>query len=66
MDLEPYQRINPCGFEGLQVTHLAAHGPADIPQVQEKLVASLAIVLGYGERIHSAGENLPRKQVVGS
>src|SRR5210317_381756 len=24
MDLEPFQRINPCGFQGLQVTNLSA------------------------------------------
>jgi lipoyl(octanoyl) transferase len=24
MDLEPFQRINPCGYEGLQVTSMAA------------------------------------------
>jgi len=26
MDLEPFQRINPCGYAGLQMTQLAAQG----------------------------------------
>jgi len=29
MDLEPFQRINPCGFAGLQMTQLAALGQPD-------------------------------------
>ncbi len=30
MDLEPFQRINPCGYAGLQMTQLAALGQADV------------------------------------
>lgn len=26
MDLEPFSRINPCGYHGLEMTQLAAHG----------------------------------------
>jgi len=38
MDLEPYQRINPCGYAGLQVTELAAlGGPDDLPTVTADL-----------------------------
>jgi lipoyl(octanoyl) transferase len=29
MDLEPFQRINPCGYAGLQMTQLAALGHPD-------------------------------------
>ena len=29
MDLEPFQRINPCGYEGLQVTSMAKLLPGD-------------------------------------
>ena len=28
MDLEPFQRINPCGYAGLQMTQLADFGKA--------------------------------------
>lgn len=34
MDLEPFQRINPCGYPGLEMTQLAAlGGPTDLVQV---------------------------------
>jgi len=34
LDLEPFRRINPCGFAGLEMTQLAAlGGPADVQQV---------------------------------
>ncbi len=35
MDLEPFQRINPCGYAGLQMTQLAALAktPATIEEV---------------------------------
>ena len=29
MDLEPFQRINPCGYAGLQMTQLASQGQKD-------------------------------------
>jgi lipoyl(octanoyl) transferase len=30
MDLEPFQRINPCGYRGLQVTSMARQLPAEV------------------------------------
>ena len=47
MDLEPFGRINPCGYQGLEVTQLSAFGPADINQVKSRLVRQLSGVLGY-------------------
>jgi len=42
MDLEPFQRINPCGFQGLAVTQLRdCGGPGELSAVQAVLVASL-------------------------
>jgi len=49
MDLEPFQRINPCGFEGLQVTQLSALAPADFQETEDLLVKSLVQQLGYSE-----------------
>jgi lipoyl(octanoyl) transferase len=49
MDLEPFQRINPCGFSGLQVTQLSALTPVDYQEVENRLVESLAQQLGYSE-----------------
>lgn len=42
MDLGPFSRINPCGFEGLTMTQLAAlGGPRDIAAVAGVLVPEL-------------------------
>ena len=48
MDLEPFDRINPCGFRGLRVTQLAQlGGPTDLEQVGRELVDHLCRRLGY-------------------
>ena len=49
MDLEPFQRINPCGYAGLQVTQLSALAPVDFQEVEDRLIDSLAQHLGYSE-----------------
>jgi lipoyl(octanoyl) transferase len=59
MDLKPFERINPCGFEGLKVTQLSAFNPAGINQVQNSLMSSLAQMLGYNQRLNDAGNELP-------
>ncbi len=47
MDLEPFQRINPCGFSGLEVTHLSQFGVEDLAAVQQRLITELAEHLGF-------------------
>lgn len=47
MDLEPFQRINPCGYEGLRVTQLSAFADVSLPEVENLLVRSLVKTLGY-------------------
>jgi lipoyl(octanoyl) transferase len=49
MDLEPFQRINPCGYAGLQVTQLSAFAAAPLDEVEDRLVASLRQQLEYSE-----------------
>jgi len=49
MDLEPFQRINPCGFSGLEVTDLSHFAAVDIAAVQQRLVVELAEQLGFGQ-----------------
>jgi lipoyl(octanoyl) transferase len=49
MDLEPFQRINPCGYAGLRVTQLSALARVEFSAVEERLVANLARQLGYSE-----------------
>jgi len=42
MDLEPFARINPCGYQGLQMTQLSAlGGPSDIVAVGAALAPHL-------------------------
>ncbi|HET8552857.1 MAG TPA: lipoyl(octanoyl) transferase LipB [Gammaproteobacteria bacterium] len=48
MDLEPFERINPCGYAGLAVTQVAdLGGPADVDKVAEDLKPHLLKNLGY-------------------
>ena len=42
MDLEPFQRINPCGYAGLEMTQLAAlGGPSDVELTGRELALLL-------------------------
>ena len=42
MDLAPFQRINPCGFAGLEVTQVSElGGPSDVRVVADALAAHL-------------------------
>lgn len=48
MDLEPFGRINPCGYQGMQVTRLADLGvDADIDTVAARLGEILDEALGF-------------------
>ena len=47
MDLEPFDRINPCGYAGLAVTSVVKlGGPSDLATVKTVLVAELSRQLG--------------------
>jgi len=47
MDLEPFRRINPCGFQGLEVTQvLDLGGPSRLADVEAVLVGELARQFG--------------------
>ena len=48
MDLEPFSRINPCGFSGMEMTRLADLGvERTVEEVAEDLEAELVEGLGY-------------------
>jgi len=48
MDLEPYQRINPCGYAGMAITQMRALTDSpDLAQIQDQLCHQLAQQLGY-------------------
>lgn len=48
MDLEPFSRINPCGYAGLEVTDLCQLGVhEDFSSIADKLVKQLLEIFGY-------------------
>lgn len=48
LDLEPFQRINPCGYQGLQMTRLAdLGGPASVAACAAALEPLLVKALGF-------------------
>lgn len=48
LDLEPFGRINPCGYEGLQMTRLAdIGGPASVAAAADALEPHLLRALGF-------------------
>jgi lipoyl(octanoyl) transferase len=57
MVLEPFQRINPCGYEGLVVTQLKAFSPVVYSEAEGRLVDSIASQLGYSEVRKSESSN---------
>jgi lipoyl(octanoyl) transferase len=59
MDLEPFQRINPCGFKGLQVTNLSVFAEVSMAEVEDRLINSLCEVLGYNNRFRVVEGLLP-------
>lgn len=52
MDLEPFQRINPCGYAGLSMTQMAdvVAGPIALSEVSARLREQLAKHLGYAQQ----------------
>ena len=57
MDLQPFQRINPCGYAGLAMTQLTDHvaGPLDMNEVSARLREQLVKHLGYEQQQSLAG-----------
>ena len=57
MDLEPFGRINPCGYAGMAMTQLKdlAQRPVQLAEVRAGLVRQLAQQLGYAEYDTLAG-----------
>jgi lipoyl(octanoyl) transferase len=57
MDLQPFQRINPCGYAGLAMTQLTDHvaGPLAMAEVSARLREQLVKHLGYEQQQSLAG-----------
>jgi lipoyl(octanoyl) transferase len=57
MDLEPFSRINPCGYPGLAVTQIAdRNGPVNLTRVGADLAAEIALLLGRRVVAAEAGD----------
>ena len=55
MDLEPFSRINPCGFENLQLTDIRQlGGDSDLAIVRDKLLPHLKKHLGFDQALSAA------------
>jgi lipoyl(octanoyl) transferase len=55
MDLEPFRRINPCGYAGLEMTQVSElGGPADLGVVADALAPCLLAALGFDAPDQSA------------
>ncbi len=54
MDLAPFQRINPCGYQGLAVTRMCdlTETPATVSEVGDNWLNSFAQRLGHGDIRH--------------
>jgi lipoyl(octanoyl) transferase len=55
MDLEPFRRINPCGYAGLEMTQVSElGGPTDLLAVADALAPQLIAELGFAPSSQSA------------
>ena len=59
MDLEPFQRINPCGFQGLKVTNLSAFAEVTMNEVEDRLIDRMSKLLGYNGTFSLVEGGLP-------
>ncbi|OZG71946.1 octanoyltransferase [Hahella sp. CCB-MM4] len=56
MDLEPFLRINPCGYAGLQMTQVSDLNPAaTLPDVAARWLEIMSMRLGYRNIIEKRG-----------
>ncbi|MFC3652297.1 lipoyl(octanoyl) transferase LipB [Dyella humi] len=66
MDLEPFHRINPCGYKGLAVTQvLDLGGPSRLADVEEVLIGEFCRQFGFeGEPANPVIPELPARVAV--
>ena len=61
MDLAVFQRINPCGHAGMEVTDIAHQSNTQVPEwatIETRVATALASALGY-QHIEEGGADLP-------
>lgn len=57
MDLEPFGRINPCGYAGLRVVRLCDFSAVDFHAAEDHLIQAFVTQLGYSETVNEG--NMP-------
>ncbi len=56
MDLQPFRGINPCGYQGLEMTQcVTIGGPKTVAEAQHRLLEKLKQVLAYSQHSLSSG-----------
>ncbi|WP_299786721.1 lipoyl(octanoyl) transferase LipB [uncultured Shewanella sp.] len=56
MDMSPFQRINPCGYAGLEMVQCKQlGGPQTVKEAGEQLVKTFSRNLGYQNLVHHQG-----------
>ncbi|MBE7216685.1 lipoyl(octanoyl) transferase LipB [Shewanella benthica] len=56
MDMSPFQRINPCGYVGLEMVQCKSlGGPQTVEEAGEQLVKTFSQNLGYQNLVHHQG-----------
>jgi lipoyl(octanoyl) transferase len=58
MDLSPFLRINPCGYQGMEMAQVSQlGGPSDLETVEQQLIQELVELLGYDQVDIQANSN---------
>jgi lipoyl(octanoyl) transferase len=48
MDLSPFQRINPCGYQGMEMVQVSElGGPSELETIEQQLIQELVTLLDY-------------------
>ncbi|WP_454442132.1 lipoyl(octanoyl) transferase LipB [Vibrio bathopelagicus] len=59
MDLSPFLRINPCGYQGMEMVQVSQlDGPSELESVEQQLIQELVELLGYDQVDIQATSNI--------
>ncbi|MEC7940689.1 MAG: lipoyl(octanoyl) transferase LipB [Pseudomonadota bacterium] len=59
MDLSPFLRINPCGYQGMEMAQVSQlGGPSELENVEQQLIQELVELLGYDQVDIQATSNI--------
>lgn len=59
MDLEPFSRINPCGYAGMKMAQLSDFiGNVDFAELTQRMIQQLIVKLGYSKVSFLSGKDI--------